>query len=88
MASIAVGNRLNVLLNSAVNVNFSGVAPRANLVTYRVCVQTEGDTGGCPVTAILAAIDQAIEDGVDVINYSIGSDAANPWAPATSTRTP
>jgi len=83
VASIAVGNRLNVLLNSAVNVNFSGVAPRANLVTYRVCVQTEGDTGGCPVTAILAAIDQAIEDGVDVINYSIGSDAANPWAPGS-----
>jgi len=83
VASIAVGNRLNVILNGAVNVNFSGVAPRANLVTYRVCAQAAPETGGCPVTAILAAIDQAIEDGVDVINYSIGSDAGNPWAPGS-----
>jgi len=83
VASIAVGNPLNVILNGAANVDFSGVAPRANLVTYRVCAQTEDDTGGCLVTAILAAIDQAIEDGVDVINYSIGSDAGNPWAPGS-----
>jgi len=50
----------------------SGVAPRANLVTYRVCV------ADCPITAILAGIDQAVTDGVDVLNYSIsGSD--DPW---------
>ena len=80
VASIAVGNRLNVLINGSTSLNFSGVAPRANLVTYRVCAQAEPETGGCIGSAILAAIDQAIEDGVDVINYSIGSEARDPWA--------
>ena len=37
--------------------------------------------GGCPLTAIIAGIDQAIADDVDIINYSIGSAAASsPWS--------
>jgi hypothetical protein len=82
VASIAVGNRLNTFVNSSVNSTLSGVAPRANLVTYRVCYVGEPagpDSGGCMGSAILAAIDQATEDGVDVLNYSIGSAANNPW---------
>lgn len=52
-----------------------GVAPHANLITYDVCA------GGCPLTAIVAGIDQAIADEVDTINYSIGSPAASsPWS--------
>ncbi len=52
-----------------------GVAPHANVIAYDVC------SGGCPMSAILAGIDQAIEDEVDVINYSIGSSAASaPWS--------
>jgi len=86
VAGIAVGNRLNVLLNGAVSLDLSGVAPRANLVTYRVCQRADSDAGGCRITAILAAIDQAIEDGVDIINYSIGSDADNPWSPGGVSR--
>ena len=82
VASIAVGNRLNIVVNGAVNATLSGVAPRANLITYRVCYAGEPaghDSSGCMGSAILAAIEQAIDDGVDVINYSIGSSAANPW---------
>lgn len=83
VASIAVGNRANVLLNSTANATLSGVAPRANLVTYRVCYVGEpvgADTAGCAGSAILSAIDQAVDDGVDVINYSIGSGPSDPWA--------
>lgn len=51
-----------------------GVAPHANVIGYDVC------DGGCSGAAIVAAIDQAIKDGVNVINYSIGSSSASdPW---------
>ncbi|MCU0990098.1 MAG: S8 family serine peptidase, partial [Xanthomonadales bacterium] len=83
VASIAAGNRANVVLNGSANATLSGVAPRANLVTYRVCFVGEpagADTGGCAASAILSAIDQAVEDGVAVINYSIGSSPSDPWA--------
>ncbi|ROR72713.1 S8 family serine peptidase [Bogoriella caseilytica] len=53
----------------------SGVAPHAQIISYRVC---GGEDGRCLSTASVQAVQQAIEDGVDVLNYSIsGSD--NPW---------
>jgi len=69
-ASTAGGNRHFV---DAYGVWIQGVAPHANLVTYRVC-----ETSQCPGD-IVGAINQAVADGVNVINYSIsGSD--NPWS--------
>jgi subtilisin family serine protease len=51
-----------------------GVAPRANVISYKVC----DEEALCEEGAILAAINQGIADGVDVLNYSIsGSD--EPW---------
>lgn len=47
----------------------SGVAPRAHVIMYRVC---GGPTGSCYSSDSAAAIDQAILDGVDVLNFSIG----------------
>lgn len=50
----------------------SGVAPRARIAAYKVCwTDVEGD-GGCASSDSAAAIDQAVLDGVDVINFSIG----------------
>ena len=46
----------------------SGVAPCASVRTYKVC-----PTDSCPDAAILAGIENAIADGVDVINFSISS---------------
>lgn len=60
----------------------SGVAPHANIISYQVCWPgNNGDTySGCPTSTAVAAIDQAIIDGVDVINYSIGgSNLYDPW---------
>jgi subtilisin family serine protease len=45
-----------------------GGAPRARLGIYKAC--WEGD--GCPDFAVLAAIDDAIHDGVDVLSLSLG----------------
>ena len=43
---------------------------------YKACWDTSPTAGGCSVVDLVAAIDQAVADGVDVINYSIGSTAA------------
>lgn len=47
----------------------SGVAPAARLAYYKACWSS-----GCPIVDTTAAIDKAVADGVDVINYSIGGD--------------
>jgi subtilisin family serine protease len=84
VASIAVGNRLNIPIDG-MNVTLSGVAPRANLVSYRVCYGSLFESS-CPSSAIVAAIDQAVRDGVDVINFSLGSRGSpgNPWTSSDS----
>ncbi|OAY61153.1 hypothetical protein MANES_01G167601v8 [Manihot esculenta] len=72
-ASTAAGNIVK-------NVSFYGLAegtarggvPSARIAVYKVC---EPD-GGCDTTNILAAFDDAIADGVDIITISLGSDGA------------
>ncbi|MBP6786054.1 MAG: S8 family serine peptidase [Candidatus Promineofilum sp.] len=54
----------------------SGVAPRAHVIAYRVCANL-----GCYQSDSVAAVNQAIADGVDVINFSI-SGGNNPYADA------
>lgn len=59
----------------------SGVAPRAHIISYQVCwAGNAGDPySGCPESAILSAFEDAIEDGVDTINFSIGGAEGFPW---------
>ncbi|HEY5875793.1 MAG TPA: S8 family peptidase, partial [Ilumatobacteraceae bacterium] len=54
----------------------SGIAPRARISTYKACWATAPGEGGCSNGDLVKAIDDAVADGVDVINYSIGSDTA------------
>jgi hypothetical protein len=50
----------------------SGMAPAAKIAAYKVCFSDlDPDTGDCYTSSTLSAIDDAIADGVDVINYSI-----------------
>ncbi|MDW8479516.1 MAG: S8 family serine peptidase [Xanthomonadales bacterium] len=59
--------------------SISGVAPCAQLVTYRVC------DSGCPGSAILAAIQRMPLDGVQVANFSLGPVGPaqfSPWDPS------
>ncbi|ABK49528.1 peptidase S8 and S53, subtilisin, kexin, sedolisin [Shewanella sp. ANA-3] len=60
--------------------SISGVAPHANIIAYQVCHPDNAITAGCPGEALLAGIEDAIKDGVDVINFSIGGQDSNPWA--------
>ena len=81
VASTAAGNPRDVIL-SGLTVQVAGVAPNANIVSYRVCYigdPDDSEDNGCQSSAILSAIDQAIADGVDVINYSIGGGEFEPW---------
>ncbi|WP_081644588.1 S8 family serine peptidase [Arenimonas oryziterrae] len=78
-ASTTAGNTLNITITSGAltsNVQMSGVAPHANIITYKACEAT----ASCQGSWILAAIQQATADGVDVINYSIGGGPTDPWA--------
>jgi subtilisin family serine protease len=56
----------------------SGVAPRAHVAAYRVCADL-----GCFTSDSAAAIDQAVLDGVDVINFSI-SGGTSPYSDPVS----
>ncbi len=51
----------------------SGIAPRAHVAMYKVCGE-----GGCYSTDSAAAVQQAILDGVDAINFSI-SGGSSPY---------
>ena len=82
-ASTAGGN---VVTSSSVNGvstgALSGVAPHANLIIYDVCGVKVGTTttSDCPISAIIAAVDQATADGVDVFNRSISAGGGDSWA--------
>ncbi|CAA0820543.1 Subtilisin-like protease SBT1.2 [Striga hermonthica] len=71
-ASTAAGNFVEGanLFGSAAG-TAAGIAPHAHLAIYKVC-----DTDGwCPHTSIVAAIDAAVEEGVDVLSISLGNPA-------------
>ncbi len=80
-ASTAAGN--DGVAATVAGVDFgeiSGVAPGAKVAAYKACfvgpdpLVTTDDI--CALSDLLGAINAAISDGVDVINYSIGGGAA------------
>lgn len=75
-ASTAAGNEnVSAYIYGISRGQVSGVAPRAYIASYKGL-----GPGGGTGSDLTAAIDQAVADGVDVINYSVGSDtASDPW---------
>ncbi len=56
----------------------SGMAPRARIAAYKICWEKPDHSQvDCFTSDAVAAIDQAVADGVDAINYSVGGTATN-----------
>jgi subtilisin family serine protease len=74
-ASTAAGNIVeDVTVDGTEFGTLSGMAPAAQIAAYKVCwTGKPGVDSGCANSDSVAAIEDAVADGVDVINYSIGS---------------
>lgn len=71
-ASTAAGDvRVPVSVNGVDYGTITGVAPGAKVAAYKVCYKNSKDSS-CAASDELAAVDQAVADGVDVINLSLG----------------
>lgn len=68
-AATAAGNRaVPATIRGLKRGKLSGIAPRAHVIAYKIC----GPDNRCFFSDTVAAIQQAILDGVDVINFSVG----------------
>ena len=77
-ASTAGGNEGVITTGAAALFgSVNGIAPRARIAAYKICWDN-GD-GRCFANSgdSIAAIDQAVIDGVDVLNYSIAGTSTN-----------
>jgi subtilisin family serine protease len=70
VASIAAGWEV---VSGTETLVHAGIAPGATIYAYKVCSSV---SNYCEGIAMVQAIEQAVIDGVDVINLSIGSDYA------------
>ncbi|WP_168429445.1 MULTISPECIES: S8 family peptidase [unclassified Microbacterium] len=81
-ASTAAGNfKVDAAIEDVDFGTVSGVAPGSKVAAYKACYVGPDTTVTtddiCALSDLVAAIDQAVADGVDVINYSIGGGAAS-----------
>ncbi|MGD8341290.1 MAG: S8 family serine peptidase, partial [Gammaproteobacteria bacterium] len=82
IATIVGGNSVTASLFGTRIGEISGVAPRARIAVYKACWLEPGETRAtCSNSDLARAIDDAVADGVDIINYSIGSSETDLTAP-------
>ena len=78
-AAIAAGNAgVDVTVGQRHFGHVSGVAPAAAIAVYKACWSApDPDHDGCATPDTVKAVDQAVRDGVDVLNYSVsGHDSS------------
>jgi subtilisin family serine protease len=77
-ASTAGGNNgVQVTGLAAAFGTISGIAPHARIAMYKALWEQADGTGSGTTSDLVAAIDTAVADGVDVINYSISGSQTN-----------
>ncbi|WP_165371625.1 S8 family serine peptidase [Pseudolysobacter antarcticus] len=82
-ASIAGGNTVDNSATPSPNLpapwtQISGVAPCAKINSYKVCNTVSPTLPGCGTSDSIAGVNNAIADGVNAINFSIGG-GTTPW---------
>ena len=81
-ATTAAGNRTSAAIFGTRIGDVEGMAPKARIAVYKACWLRPGDLrASCNTSDLANAIDAAVADGVDVINYSVGSSLASVTAP-------
>lgn len=82
VATIAAGDPVTASLFGTRIGEISGIAPRARVAVYKACWLQPGQTrASCATSDLARAIDDAVADGVDIINYSIGSQQMDLTSP-------
>jgi hypothetical protein len=78
IASVAAGNSgVAVTVDGRQLGRISGIAPGARIAVYKACwLAPNPSHDGCTTADLMAAVDTAFADGVDVLNYSVSADSA------------
>jgi subtilisin family serine protease len=77
-ATTAAGNKVGASIFGTFLANVEGMAPRARIAAYKACWVRPGETkASCNTSDLAFAIDAAVADGVDIINYSVGSSLSS-----------
>ncbi|MBT8092960.1 MAG: S8 family serine peptidase [Gammaproteobacteria bacterium] len=82
IATTAAGNRVRASIFGTLIGDIEGMAPKARVAVYKACWLRPGATrASCNESDLTNAIDAAVADGVDIINYSVGSSLRKIAAP-------
>ena len=82
IATTAAGNRVTASIFGTQIGTVEGIAPRARVAVYKACWLRPGETrASCNTSDLANAIDAAVADGVDIINYSVGTTMLDITAP-------
>src|SRR5215831_16935507 len=68
------GNSVDAFLFGTKVAKVQGLAPRARVAIYKACwIEPGGADPTCSTADVARAVDDAVADGVDLINYSLGT---------------
>ena len=82
VATTAAGNRSTASIFGTLIGDIEGIAPRARVAVYKACwLRPESTRASCNTSDLARAIEAAVADGADIINYSVGSTMREVTAP-------